>query len=123
MQVLFAFLLTVPFSQRFGTLEARHRTEFFAAFLATALATVFLMAPTAHHRLRWRKYDKERLLNWANRFAIAGLLTLTVAIGLVVYVIGDVVYGTRAAGFAAGGIVAAIAWFWYGLPLLRLLDD
>jgi hypothetical protein len=53
-QVLFAFLLTVPFSQRFTTLDAADRRIYYAAMLATAAATLCLIAPTAHHRLRFR---------------------------------------------------------------------
>src|ERR671918_1181467 len=71
-QVLFAFLFTVPFTTRFGDLTDFQRTVFFVAFLAAAAATVLLIAPTANHRLRWRERDKEALLRRANIMMIAG---------------------------------------------------
>src|SRR5947199_9646658 len=79
-QVLFAFLLAVPFANGFPKLSATDRDVFFAAFIATALSTVLLIAPSSYHRLRWRQHDKERLLVVSNALTIAGLLCLAVAI-------------------------------------------
>jgi hypothetical protein len=61
-QVLFAFLLTIPFSQKFGTINKGERYVYFAGFLLTTLATAMLITPSAYHRLNWRDGDKERLL-------------------------------------------------------------
>ena len=61
-QVLFAFLLVVPFANGFPKLGKLDRDIFFVAFIATALSTVLLIAPSSYHRLRWRQHDKERLL-------------------------------------------------------------
>src|SRR5688572_18998651 len=72
-QVLFAFLLTVPFSQRFAEIAGRQRGVFFAAFLATTAASVVLMAPSAYHRVRWRQHDKAQLLKTSNRMALVGM--------------------------------------------------
>jgi len=69
-QVLFAFLLTLPFTDRFRDLVPTQRLMFSVAFTATAMASVLLMAPTAYHRIRFRQRDKERMLRWSNRFAI-----------------------------------------------------
>ena len=99
-QVLFAFLLAVPFANGWTRVTDLQRDVFFIAFLATASASILLIAPSAHHRLRWREHDKERLLQTANHLAIAG--TVFLAIGMT-------------AALIAGGF----AWFWYGLPLLR----
>jgi hypothetical protein len=73
-QVLFAFLLVVPFSDRFDRLDASDRRVYFAAVLATVASTICLMAPTAHHRLRFRSGIKEQLLRVGNVFAIVGLV-------------------------------------------------
>ena len=75
-QVLFAFLLTVPFSDRFQTLTGSQRAIYFATFVGTTIATGVLMAPTAYHRIRFRQGDKERMLRTSNRFAIAGIAFL-----------------------------------------------
>src|SRR5437762_4910954 len=72
-QVLFAFLLAVPFANSFPKLSAVDRDVFFAAFVAAALSTVLLIAPSSYHRLRWRQHDKERMLVISNALTISGL--------------------------------------------------
>src|SRR5213076_2491341 len=91
-QVLFAFLLAVPFANGFPKLDPLDRDVFFAAFIATALATVLLIAPSSYHRLRWRQHDKESMLVVSNALTIAGLLCLAVAITCVVFVITDFLF-------------------------------
>ncbi len=122
-QVLFAFLLTVPFSQRFAQLAPYQRSVFFGAFLATSAASILLMAPSAYHRLRWRQHDKEQMLRTSNRLTIAGLIALTGAIGSVIFLIGDVLYALRFAAIVSGVAGAALLWFWFGLPLTRRVRD
>jgi len=117
-QVLFAFLLTVPFSQRFEKLDAMDRRVYFVAVLATAAATIFLIAPSAHHRLRFREGVKEHLLRSANRFAITGLALLAVATTAVTYLITDLIYPGNLPGIVAGGLAGAIVVVWFILPLL-----
>jgi predicted membrane channel-forming protein YqfA (hemolysin III family) len=122
-QVLFAFLLTVPFSQRFGSVTSPQRTVYFISVLATAAATVLFIAPTAYHRLRWRDRDKEQMLQSANRMAIAGTVFLAISITAVVYVITSVLFGTPAAVAVAAGVAGLVGWLWYSLPLLRRARD
>ena len=71
-QVLFAFLLSLPFTQRFESLTAADRDAYFAAFLCTAIGTSMLMAPSMNHRLRFREHDKERMLLWFNKLILGG---------------------------------------------------
>ena len=78
-QVLFAFLLIVPFSNGYGNMTDLQKDVYFVTFLLTAGASAFLIAPSAQHRLRWREHDKERLLIVANRQAIAGAALLALA--------------------------------------------
>lgn len=122
-QVLFAFLLTVPFSQGFARLTAFQKDLYFTILLATALASILFIAPSAYHRLRWRDYDKERLLVTSNRLSIVGLAVLALAVAGAVYLIGDVLFGVGVAGIAAAAIGAALVWFWFGLPLARKARD
>src|SRR3954468_5668489 len=68
-QVLFAFLLAVPFAQGWQKTTAFQRDVFFVAFLATAIASALLIAPSAYHRLRWRVEDKGRIVRISNRLA------------------------------------------------------
>jgi predicted membrane channel-forming protein YqfA (hemolysin III family) len=120
-QVLFAFLLAVPFTQRFEQLTSTQEGVFFASFLATAVATVLLIAPSAYHRLRWREHDKEQMLLTSNRLAIAGTIFLALAMVAVVYLVTDLLFGSTATGIATALSGALFAWFWYGLPLTRRL--
>ena len=117
-QVLFAFLLVVPFSEGFDKVTSAQKGVYFAAFLFTALATAFLIAPTSYHRLRWRARDKEQMLITSNRLTIAGTLSLALAIGCVVYFITDFLYSNLSAIVTAiiGVILVAL---WYGLPIAR----
>jgi hypothetical protein len=117
-QVLFAFLLTIPFAQRFTTLDASDRRIYFAAVLATAAATMFLIAPTAHHRLRFRASVKEHLLRVANVFAVLGLACLAFATTAATYVITDVVYPGTLPRVVAATLAGAFVLGWLLVPLL-----
>ena len=117
-QVLFAFLLTIPFSQRFTTLDASDRRIYFSAVLATAAATMFLIAPTAHHRLRFRAAVKEHLLRVANVFTVLGLVCLAFAITAVTYVITDVVYPGTLPRVVAASLAGAFVLGWLVVPLM-----
>jgi hypothetical protein len=120
-QVLFAFLLAVPFTQRFERLTAVQQDVFFAAFLCTAVSTALLIAPSSYHRLRWRERDKEHLLRTSNRLAIAGTVFLAAAIIGVVYLVTDLIFGLVPTLVATLLAAVLFAWLWYGLPLVRRL--
>jgi amino acid transporter len=120
-QVLFAFLLTVPFSQRFGQLTSTQRTAYFVAFLTAAAATALLLAPAAYHRIQWRQHDKERLLRTSTGFTIVGLGFLAVAMSAAAFVVADVLYATTWAAAVAAGVIAVLATFWFVLPLMSRL--
>jgi hypothetical protein len=122
-QVLFAFLLAVPFANGFPKLSSTGRDLYFAAFIATALSSVLLIAPSSYHRLRWRQHDKERMLIISNTLTIAGLFSLAVAITCVVFVITDSLFHrTWAAAFTAL-VGATFLLLWYGLPLAAFIRD
>jgi hypothetical protein len=118
-QVLFAFLLTVPFSQGFAKVTLVQQKVYFTAFLCAATATVFLMAPTTYHRIQWRARDKERMLRTSNWFALVGMVFLALSIVCVVFVITDFLFGgwlTPVATAASAGVYAGL---WFVLPLTR----
>src|ERR1700710_109790 len=89
-QILFAFLLTVPFSVRFEKLTSFQRTDYFVTLLATTFSAACLIAPSAAHRLRFHKHDRGWLVESANRLTIAGLALLAVAITGAVALVTDV---------------------------------
>ncbi len=122
-QVLFAFLLAVPFANGFPKLGKLDRDIFFVAFIATALSTVLLIAPSAYHRLRWRQHDKERMLVVSNALTIAGLFLLAVAITCAVFVITDFLFHRAWAATFTAIVAAAFLLLWYGLPFGAALRD
>jgi hypothetical protein len=118
-QVLFAFLLVVPFSNGWDRVTALQRDVFFAAFLCTAIASALLIAPSSYHRLRWRQRDKEHMLRTANVLAISGTLFLAAGMTATVFLIADVLFHAAWAALTAALMAGVFGWFWYGLPLLR----
>jgi len=122
-QVLFAFLLAVPFANGFPKLGRLDRDIFFVAFIATALSTVLLIAPSSFHRLRWRQHDKERLLRVSNSLTIAGLACLAVAVTCTVFVITDFLFDRMWAATFTAIVAFAFLVLWYGLPLVSAIRD
>lgn len=120
-QVLFAFLLTVPFTQRFETLTSGQETVYYGTLIATAISTVLLIAPSAHHRINFRRQDKHYIVFLANRLTIAGLAFLALAMSGVMLLITDVLYGTTATVIAGTVTVLAFATLWYVVPIMRRL--
>jgi hypothetical protein len=118
-QVLFAFLLAVPFANGWQRVTDLQRDVFFAAFVATAASSILLIAPSVHHRLRWREGDKERILRTANQLAIAGTGFLALGMTAAVFLIGDILFKGWWAALTAALVAGGFAWFWFGLPLLR----
>jgi len=118
-QVLFGFLLVVPFSQGWSRVTETERRVFFATFLATAIATALLIAPSAQHRILWRARDKEELLRRANALALAGTLFLATAVTGAVWVVTDVIYDEAPTALVTSGVAGLFAWFWFVAPLFR----
>jgi ABC-type uncharacterized transport system YnjBCD permease subunit len=122
-QVLFAFLLTVPFTGGFQRVTNLQRDAYIVAVVATAIGSALLIAPTAYHRIRFRDRDKEQLLRTSNRLALGGLVALAVAMTSSVFLVVDFIFSFVAAAAVAGGLAGAFIWFWWGLPLSRKLRD
>jgi hypothetical protein len=122
-QVLFAFLLAVPFANGWNRVTDLQRDVFFLAFLCTAAASILLIAPSAYHRLRWREGDKEQMLRTSNRLAIAGTVFLALGMTAVVFLIGDILFKGLWAAVTSALVAGGCAWFWYGLPLSRRPGD
>jgi predicted membrane channel-forming protein YqfA (hemolysin III family) len=122
-QVLFAFLLTVPFTNQFSRITNGQRQVFFAVFLCTTVATALLIAPSAYHRLRWREFDKEQMLRTSNRLSIAGMAFLSLALVGAVFLVTDLLFHAAAAAVVTAAVGLFFAWFWWGLPLMRKLRD
>jgi predicted membrane channel-forming protein YqfA (hemolysin III family) len=123
-QVLFAFLLTVPFTNQFRRITQEQEIVFFVTFLLTTIATILLISPSAYHRLRWRQKDKEQMLRTANRQAITGMGFLAAALTGAVWLLTDLLFASAAVVYLVTTAAAALVlWFWYGLALLRRAQD
>ncbi len=120
-QVLFAFLLVVVFSGRFSEITTLQRNSYFAALVCTTLATAFLIAPSAQHRVLWRQGARPQRLKIANGLAISGTVFLAAGMGCVIFLITDVIYGTVPAAVVSGVMMSVFAGLWYLLPLYQRL--
>jgi hypothetical protein len=118
-QVLFAFLLVLPFQQRFPETTAFQEKVYFVTLLATAMASILLIGPSARHRMRFRRDDKAYVVFSANRLAIAGLGFLAVAILGAILLVSDYLFGSVAAATATAAVAATLAWCWFASPLGR----
>jgi len=116
-QVLFAFLLAVPFSTRFAKVTQFEKRAYFVSLLATMVSSALLIATPSIHRLRFRAEDKGQIVLTGNKLAIAGFLSLAVAMVAALLTVTTFLYG-RGAGIAtAAGSAALIALLWYGIAL------
>ncbi len=120
-QVLFAFLLAVPFQQNFTKINGFQRDVYFAILLFTAMSAILLIAPSSYHRMTFRMRQKKELIFLANRFSIAGLACLALAMTGAIVLITDVLFGP--ATTIVTGVIAAAAFVvvWFAMPLRRRL--
>jgi membrane protein CcdC involved in cytochrome C biogenesis len=117
-QVLFGFLLTVPFATGFENADAFHRSLLLAAILTAGLAIAFLVAPAAQHRILFRARHKKALLKRANAFAIVGMGMLAISIAVCVLLVVDYLFRLRVASATAAVIAVVLAALWLVQPLL-----
>jgi hypothetical protein len=115
-QVLLAFLLVAPLNQRFPQLSSGGKTAYLVSLICTVVATILLIAPSAHHRLRFRQGDKERILRRANLMMVTGLFFIGLAFNAALFMIVGFLYST-AAGTAVAAVSGALTLVvWYLLP-------
>lgn len=118
-QVLFGFLLILPFTSSLPERSAWDRALYFIAFVSAATAVAFFIAPSAQHRLRWRENAEEQLLETGNRLALIGTLFLSISVTAVLLLITKLLYGPISGIGAATGGATSFFWLWYGLPRLQ----
>jgi hypothetical protein len=123
-QILFAFLLSLAFTQRFHDLTDVQRDIYVVALVAAALAAALFIAPVSWHRLLFRRRRKDELVTAGNRMALAGLAALLISIIAAVLLIVDVVVGPVVAVVVTALVAAWYVLFWYALPMRsRYRDD
>lgn len=122
-QVLFAFLLTVPFAEGFKDVGPLQQKIFFGTLICTALSAGLLIAPSAHHRILWRKHARERRLQAANRLSIAGMVLLVPAMVGVVFVVTDIIFDSVLASLTTAALMTFFVYVWFVLPLRYRIES
>lgn len=122
-QILFGFLLTVPFAQRWQETDDLQRTLFLITLLAIATATGCFIAPTAAHRVRFHQGDRPFLVAYANFAALTGLVSLLVAMTSAVLLVTDFVFGRTTAVLASAAVAVVLLTLWFVVPLSRYGRD
>ena len=128
-QVLFAFLLIVPFNQGWVKTSDDQRTIYVLALMCAAAASILLMATSAFHRHRFPRLaretaeDKREVIAAQDRLAVGGLIALSLAVCTSMFLVFDVLFDGAIAGVLVLLVALAYGWFWYGLPMLRRWRD
>jgi cation transport ATPase len=118
-QVLFAFLLAVPFQQRFATVTTFQRDVYLATLLAAATATAFFIAPSAYHRIAFKQHEKERIIQMGTRQFVIGLVALAVAMNGAVLLVTDLLFRSTTVVIVAVCVGGLFLWMWFGIGLWR----
>ncbi len=115
-QFLFAFLLTLPFTQRFGELTDFHEDLYVVTLLSTACAAIVLIAPVSFHRVLFRQHEKQAVVTFADRALLAGLVLLLIGIATAVLLVMDVVLGRGPAIVGCAAVTGLAIVVWFALP-------
>ena len=118
-QVLFGFLLSLPFTSQFKQLDGADRNLYLACLILAAVATALLLGPVAYHRLVFRQGEKERLVQAANVMAILGLITVGLAVSCSLLLVAGFVAGYTTGSLIAGLVLVMFGLLWFALPLAR----
>ena len=121
-QVMFAFLLSLPFLTSFHSVTQAQRIVYFIAFMATTVSMALLIVTPAYHRVRFQEHYKARIIYTGNTVALLALAFLGVAVVGVVYVVTDVLFHWPAAVGTAGAVAALCVALWYWLPARSRID-
>ncbi len=122
-QILFAFLLIVPFNNRFEQVSALQQDVYLVALLAALASVTCLIAPSAFHRIRFRDFDKEALVligTWLSRI---GLFCLAAALTASTFFVTDFIFGTVTTALATAAAGLALGGLWFALPIARKVRD
>jgi Family of unknown function (DUF6328) len=118
-QVLFGFLLSLPFTMRFTKLDGAQRGVYLTSLVLAAVATTLLIGPVAYHRLVFRQGMKEQLVRFANTLAILGLAAVGGAVLMAVLLVTDFVAGAVAAGVITAVLACMLVVLWFVVPLTQ----
>lgn len=118
-QILFAFLLTLAFTQRFEDIDEFQRNTYVVTLIASAAATILFITPVSYHRVVFRQRMRRELVRDGNRAAMAGLGFLAIAMSGSILLIVDVVLGNTWAAVLTAAVLAFMIVLWYVLPFVQ----
>jgi Family of unknown function (DUF6328) len=118
-QILFAFLLTLPFTARFARVTDGQRDAYLAALLLAGAAVAFLIAPTAYHRIIFHHHDKRHLIKVSSFWALCGLVMLALAMTIVTGLVVDLLLGGAATLIATLSALTLFGTLWFAVPIHR----
>ena len=118
-QIIFGYLLALPFTSKFSALGPGQRALYLTTLLLAAVATALLLGPVAYHRLVFRRGMKEDLVRFANTMAILGLAAVSAAVLVAVLLVTDYVAGALPGALITGLLACMLAWLWFAVPLTR----
>jgi hypothetical protein len=118
-QVLFGFLLTVPFQQRFQDVTGFQQAVYLATLVAAATATAFLIAPSAHHRVMFEQHDKPNIIRGGTVQFLVGIALLAAAMNGAVLLVTDVLFGASTVVVVVSALTALYFTLWFGVGLVR----
>jgi Family of unknown function (DUF6328) len=122
-EVLFAFMLTVAFTERFQQLTDVQRWVYYLTFLCAGVGLLLLLAPASYHRVQFRRGDKEAMMRIANIEALTALIVISLAVAGTVFLITDLMFSTVAAAVVATSMWLMICVLWWVVPLTRRLRE
>jgi len=122
-QVLFAFLLAVPFQERFEQVTEFQRDVYFGTLLASAVASALFIAPTAYHRMMFRGRDKPRLVRISSQLALAGIAALAIAMNGAILLVTDVLFQDTTVVITTVLTSLLFLGLWFALGIARRMSN
>jgi membrane-bound acyltransferase YfiQ involved in biofilm formation len=121
-QVLFGFLLTVPFQQRFRDVTQFQETVYFATLIAASVATAFLIAPSAYHRVMFEAQEKPNIIQLGTAQMLVGLAALAFAMNGAVLLVTDVLFDAGTVTVTVVLLTTLYITLWFGLGIVRRIQ-
>ena len=121
-QVLFAFLLTVPFASGFEDVTQLERDVYLFTLLCAGVSSALFIAPVAYHRLLFGLGEKERLLDFAARAAIVGLIFLALSMSGAILLVTSYLFELWTALLTTGGLVLLFVWLWFVVGVVQRMS-
>ena len=118
-QVLFAFLLTVPFATRFDDATSFQKRVYLVTLLASTTASALFISPTAYHRLNFRRGDKQHIVEISSRLTVLGIAALAVAMTGAILLVTDFLFADATTIVVTAAVALLFGVLWALMPMLR----